>query len=172
MRVAIIISRIEQLGPVKVIQALVNSFSKYQKLQIKVFYLDKTVDPSIKMIVPVERLNFRTFPFDDYDIIHTNGIRPDLFAFVNRNKIDADLLDDGAGAAGGAPVRAAPAGECRAGHHRQPAWMPAGVAARLGRVGVQLLPWSASGPASRPSRCRRRRCTRCGTPLGGPATGS
>lgn len=87
MRVAIIISRIEQLGPVKVIQALVNSFSKYQKLQIKVFYLDKTVDPSIKMIVPVERLNFRTFPFDDYDIIHTNGIRPDLFAFVNRNKI-------------------------------------------------------------------------------------
>lgn len=87
MRVAIIIPRLDQLGPVKVIQALVNSLREIEKLQIKVFYLDKTVDPQAKMMVPVERLDHGRFRFSDYDIIHTNGIRPDLFAFINRKKI-------------------------------------------------------------------------------------
>ena len=87
MRVAIIIPRLEQLGPVKVIQALVNILSNAEQLKITVFYLDKTVDPQIKMMVPVERLDLSRFCFNDYDIIHTNGIRPDLFAFINRKKI-------------------------------------------------------------------------------------
>jgi len=87
MKVAIIISRIEPLGPVKVIQALVNSLSKNQELKINVFYIDKKVDPEMKMMVPVERLDRKTFNFSEYDIIHTNGIRPDLFAFRNRKKI-------------------------------------------------------------------------------------
>jgi len=87
MRVAIIISRIEQLGPVKVIQALVNSLCNIDQLKIKVFYLDRTVDPHIRMMVPAERLDRKHFSFGDYDIIHTNGIRPDFFAFFNRKKI-------------------------------------------------------------------------------------
>lgn len=87
MRVAIIIPRIGQLGPVKVIQALVNTLYKREDIQIMVFYMDKNVDPCVKMMVPVERLNSDKFLFNDYDIIHTNGIRPDLFAFINRKKI-------------------------------------------------------------------------------------
>ena len=87
MRVAIIVPRHTQLGPVKVIQALVNSLREIKELKIKVFYLDKTVDPELKMMVPAERLNYRSFCFSDYDIIHTHGIRPDLFAFINRKKI-------------------------------------------------------------------------------------
>lgn len=87
MRVAIIIPRLEELGPVKSIQSLVNSLCGIEKLQIKVFYLDKPIDPRIKMMVPVERLDPGNFRFGDYDIIHTNGIRPDLFAFINRKKI-------------------------------------------------------------------------------------
>jgi L-malate glycosyltransferase len=87
MKVAIIIPRISQAGPVKVIQALVNSMLKNEEIHIKVFYLDKVVDPVVNMRVPVERLIPRKFSFGDYDIIHTNGIRPDLFAFINRKKI-------------------------------------------------------------------------------------
>jgi glycosyltransferase involved in cell wall biosynthesis len=87
MRVAIIIPRIAQLGPVKVIQALVNLLCEFEELQIRIFCLDKTVDPQVNMMVPVERLIYRSFCFSDYDIIHTNGIRPDLFAFINRRKI-------------------------------------------------------------------------------------
>ena len=39
------------------------------------------------MMVPVERLDLRSFRFSDFDIIHTNGIRPDLLAFIYRRKI-------------------------------------------------------------------------------------
>jgi L-malate glycosyltransferase len=39
------------------------------------------------MAVPVERLDYSKFCFPDFDIIHTNGIRPDMFAFLNRKKI-------------------------------------------------------------------------------------
>jgi len=87
MRIAIIISRLEELGPVKSIQALVNSLYEIKKIQIKLYYIDKTVDHQINIIVPVERLDAVNFRFDDYDIIHTNGIRPDFFAFRNRKKI-------------------------------------------------------------------------------------
>jgi glycosyltransferase involved in cell wall biosynthesis len=91
MRVAIIVSRIEQLGPVKVIQNLVNSLVEFDDLIIKVFYLDKNVDQSIRMAMPVERLDRHNFCFSDFDIIHTNGIRPDLFAFLNRKKIKCHI---------------------------------------------------------------------------------
>jgi L-malate glycosyltransferase len=87
IRVAIILSRIDQLGPVKVIQNLVNYLIRFDDLKIKVFYLDKRVDEKIIMAVPAERLDRRNFRFSEYDIIHTNGLRPDLFAFNNRGKI-------------------------------------------------------------------------------------
>lgn len=69
------------------VQELVNALYDNSLIRIKVFYFDKIVDPLLKLSVPVERLNPINFPFDDFDIIHTNGIRPDLFAFINRKKI-------------------------------------------------------------------------------------
>jgi glycosyltransferase involved in cell wall biosynthesis len=87
MRIAIIIPRLEELGPIKSVQALVNSLSKMEKVEIKVFYIDRNVDMAIVMAVPTERLQRRSFQFRDYDIIHTNGIRPDFFAFINHKKI-------------------------------------------------------------------------------------
>jgi L-malate glycosyltransferase len=87
MRVAIILPRIDLLGPIKVIQNLVNSFNGSDDFEIKIFYIDKDVDDSVRISVPMERLICRNFCFTDYDIIHTNGIRPDLFAFLNRKRI-------------------------------------------------------------------------------------
>ena len=75
------------LGPVKVIETLVNALIDFKELSIKVFYLDKRIDQKIKMKVSVEQLNWWKFQFNDFDILHTNGIRPDLFAFLNRKKI-------------------------------------------------------------------------------------
>jgi L-malate glycosyltransferase len=72
---------------VKVIENLVNASVKFDDLAIRVFYIDKKVDPHIRIKVPVERLDRRKFSFDDFDILHTNGLRPDLFAFLNRSKI-------------------------------------------------------------------------------------
>jgi glycosyltransferase involved in cell wall biosynthesis len=69
----------------------VNSLSENTDLQLKVFYIDKTVDPLIKINVPTEKLNQHNFCFDEYDIIHTTGIRPDFFAFINRRKIKCHI---------------------------------------------------------------------------------
>jgi L-malate glycosyltransferase len=87
LKIAIIVSRIEEAGPVKVIQNLVNSLRDADNLKISVFYIDKNIDLTVRMSVPVARLDRRNFRFSDFDIIHTNGIRPDLFAFLNRKKI-------------------------------------------------------------------------------------
>lgn len=87
MRIAIILPRIDQNSPVKVIQNLVNSLVISGNISIKVFHIDKKVDQSIRMDMPIERLVYSKFCFSDFDIIHTNGIRPDLFAFLNRKKI-------------------------------------------------------------------------------------
>jgi L-malate glycosyltransferase len=87
MKVAIIIPALVQVGPVKLMETLVNSLNGIENLWINVFYLDKAIDPHLKIMAPVEKLNRKTFRFGDYDIIHTNGIRPDLFAFINRKKI-------------------------------------------------------------------------------------
>jgi glycosyltransferase involved in cell wall biosynthesis len=68
-------------------QNLVNALVENEAFSIRVFYLDKKVDTNVAMSVPAEQLNPGKFRFTDFDIIHTNGIRPDLFAFWNRRKI-------------------------------------------------------------------------------------
>jgi glycosyltransferase involved in cell wall biosynthesis len=87
IRVAIIITRIDNLGPVKVISNLVNSLIGQNEIRVSVFYIDKEVNDQIKMNIPVQRLKLRDFRFNDFDIVHTSGIRPDLFAFLHRKKI-------------------------------------------------------------------------------------
>jgi glycosyltransferase involved in cell wall biosynthesis len=87
VRIAIIIPRLVARGPIKVMQALVNCLAGSDGINIEVFYLDKEVDESVTMRVPVHRYNSSTFRFEDFDIVHTNGIRPDLKAFLNRRKI-------------------------------------------------------------------------------------
>jgi L-malate glycosyltransferase len=88
VKIAIIIPRIEYCGPVIVIRNLVNSIQN--TTDIKLFYLDKKIDPGIHMKVPVERYN-STFNFEDYDIIHTTGIRPDRIAYFNRRRIKCHI---------------------------------------------------------------------------------
>jgi L-malate glycosyltransferase len=87
MKIAFIIPRIDSLGPIFVTQTLINSLCNYEDLEMKLFYFDKQVDPEIKLNIPSERLDLFNFNFEDFDIVHTNGIRPDLFAFLNRKKI-------------------------------------------------------------------------------------
>jgi glycosyltransferase involved in cell wall biosynthesis len=87
MRVAVIISRIEELGPVKSTQDIVNSLALERDIQLRLYYLDEEVDQSIKFLIPVEKYDKEKFNFDRFDIIHTSGIRPDFLAFINRKRI-------------------------------------------------------------------------------------
>jgi L-malate glycosyltransferase len=68
-------------------QNLVNALVDNEAFLIRVFYMDNKVDTNVRMSVRAEQLYPGKFRFTDFDIIHTNGIRPDLFAFWNRRKI-------------------------------------------------------------------------------------
>jgi glycosyltransferase involved in cell wall biosynthesis len=87
MRVAIIVPALAHSGPELVIKYLSDELSKNDKFKVRIYYLDKKIDPELELSVPVERLSAWRFPFSDFDIIHTNGLRPDLFAYLNRKKI-------------------------------------------------------------------------------------
>lgn len=86
-RVAIIIPRLALLGPVIVMQNLVNEIYNDRNLSLKLFYIDRKIDPGMDIGIQVERLNWTKFSYEDFDIIHTSGLRPDLFAFLYRKKI-------------------------------------------------------------------------------------
>jgi L-malate glycosyltransferase len=87
IRIGIIVSRIANLGPVLVMQNLINALVDDKTFSIRVFYMDSKVDPNVRLSVNPEQINRGKFRFTDFDIIHTNGIRPDLFAYLNRRKI-------------------------------------------------------------------------------------
>ncbi len=87
MRVAIIIPRLAQLGPVTVMQSLVSCLSRRSDIDIRVYYFDSNTDPRVTFDASAERIAIKNFHFEDFDIIHTNGIRPDLFAWLNRKRI-------------------------------------------------------------------------------------
>jgi L-malate glycosyltransferase len=87
VRVAIIIPSVERLGPILMIQTLVNSLSQKENLEIDVYYLDKKIDSGIKIAATMIRYSFSSMRYEDYDIVHTNGIRPDFLAFLNRKRI-------------------------------------------------------------------------------------
>jgi glycosyltransferase involved in cell wall biosynthesis len=87
MKVAIILTSARHSGPVKVIQVLAHYLREFPDIQLKVFLLKNVAQNSMKIDVPLMLMDRGKFTFEDYDIIHTSGIRPDLFAFLNRGKI-------------------------------------------------------------------------------------
>ena len=91
MKIALIVTALKQAGPVKVMEALVQYLSEYPDTRVEVYHLDNFTDSVINLAVPVKYMDKKVFPFEDFDIIHTNGIRPDFFAFINRKKIKYHL---------------------------------------------------------------------------------
>jgi L-malate glycosyltransferase len=87
MRIAIIIPRPVHLGPAIVMKALINSLDGISNLSLDLFYLNSPKENEPELNFPSLKFHRSTFRFEDYDIIHTNGIKPDLIAFLNRKRI-------------------------------------------------------------------------------------
>ena len=87
MRIAVLIPKLMHLGPIRVVEYLVNALKNEQDLQITVFYLDDFVKPDVTLTVKTEKFRKKSFCFADFDLVQTNGIRSDLIAFLNRRKI-------------------------------------------------------------------------------------
>ena len=80
MKIAYILSSLRNKGPIKVVKIMVDEFVKNHH-SVKVFYFDDVYDDILKFNCKTEKIFFwRKRDFKGYDVVHTHGIRPDLYA--------------------------------------------------------------------------------------------
>ncbi|SMG23440.1 Glycosyltransferase involved in cell wall bisynthesis [Marivirga sericea] len=86
MQIAIILPSLAKKGPILVAKELADALFKYN-VQIHVYYFDEKVEidfpGKVEKIKIFDRLNFEKF-----DVVHSHGIRPDFFVYLNRKRID------------------------------------------------------------------------------------
>ena len=91
INIAIIVPSLANKGPVKVVKNLIDaSLKKDNCRQIKytLFYFDQITDLDVECdIYHISQITPQNF-----DIIHTNGIRPDFWAYRNRSKIKKHVV--------------------------------------------------------------------------------
>jgi L-malate glycosyltransferase len=87
MRIAFIISSLKEYGPVIVTKTLASELRKKDDVHTILYTLDKSWKLNQDPELIVRKFIFYNFPFDDFDIVHTSGIRPDLIGNLFRKKI-------------------------------------------------------------------------------------
>lgn len=82
MNIAYIVPKLTNKGPVIVVKELVSMMTRHNH-KCKVFYFDEGVEMS--MPCETEHISiYRSFDFNSFDIIHSHGIRPDLYVFMHK----------------------------------------------------------------------------------------
>lgn len=82
MRIAFILPSLENKGPIVFTQYLIQGL-KDKVDYIQVFYFKKS--EAINLEVPVMQINLlEKINFEEYDIVHTTGAKPDLYGWINR----------------------------------------------------------------------------------------
>ena len=82
MNIAYIIPKRINAGPILVVQELVKQMILHGHSCI-VFYFDEGQE--INFLCPTKKISFsQRIDFNSYDIIHTHGLRPDLYIFLHK----------------------------------------------------------------------------------------
>jgi len=85
MKIAIIISAKKNTGSISVFRDLINEYLTDSKLEVELFYLDNINDLEFKC--SSTKINqFGILKSYNYDIVHSTGIRPDFYVFLNKFK--------------------------------------------------------------------------------------
>ena len=87
MRVAIILTRPVFLGPSIVLGDMINSLSGTESLTFDLYCIREPEANETEFNHNWIKFRYKSFRFEDYDIIHTSGIQPDLIAFLYRKRI-------------------------------------------------------------------------------------
>lgn len=80
MRIAIVVPSLRNLGPLIVVKDLVSSLKMHN---IDIFYFDD-YENVLSFDVKCRRISFfKFFDFSEYDVVHSHGIRPDIYTALN-----------------------------------------------------------------------------------------
>lgn len=82
MKVAFIIPSLANKGPIIVVQNLILGLVQ-KGVDCHVYYFDSIFE--LKMDCPLTQIKFReSINMDEYDIVHSHGLRPDIYVFLHR----------------------------------------------------------------------------------------
>lgn len=91
MKIAYIVPKLKDSGLTIIPFCLAKTFSQFN--EIKIFYLSETESPSdnLSLKVPVQKIKLTQFlpELNDYNIIHSHGLLPDLYILLHSNEIKA-----------------------------------------------------------------------------------
>ncbi|MDO3666195.1 glycosyltransferase family 4 protein [Acinetobacter higginsii] len=86
MKIAFIIPSLRNLGPIIVVENIIHLLSKKNDIEITVFYFDHFESDILNFEVTCKKISFfKNYDFSGYDVIHTHGLRPDIYTFFNRS---------------------------------------------------------------------------------------
>lgn len=91
IKIAFILPSLKNLGPIIVVKDIVDGLLKNENLSITIFYFDEFEEDILDFGVNCIRINFfHKLELSEFDIIHTHGIRPDLYTKIH--KFDSFLI--------------------------------------------------------------------------------
>lgn len=82
MKIAYILSSLENAGPIVVAYELVQQLIKHNHT-VEVFYFDDKID--LDFPCSIHKISmWKQFKFHNYDLVHCHGLRPDLFVLLHK----------------------------------------------------------------------------------------
>ncbi|MGD0340080.1 MAG: glycosyltransferase family 4 protein [Bacteroidales bacterium] len=87
MKVGIILPSNKYAGPGKVIESLLTELISFNDIEVDLYLLKELHENIIRFPVTARIFNRKSIHFENYDVIHTNGILPDLIAFCFKKRI-------------------------------------------------------------------------------------
>jgi len=87
MRIAFILTALVNQGSISVFKELITHL-KPKDVVVDLYYFDEKIENDIDC--NKQRISFsKSLPTYDYDIVHSTGIRPDLYVYLNKRKFSA-----------------------------------------------------------------------------------
>lgn len=91
MKIAFLLPSLKNLGPIIVVKDIIDGLLKNKNVSVTVFYFDDFKEDILDFSVNCIKISFfHKFDFNGFDIIHTHGIRPDLYTKIH--KFDSLLI--------------------------------------------------------------------------------
>lgn len=85
IKIAFLLPSLKNLGPIIVVKDIVDGLLKNKNLSVTVFYFDDIKEDVLSFAVNCIKIDFlRKHDFSDFDIIHSHGLRPDIYTFFNK----------------------------------------------------------------------------------------
>lgn len=85
MKIAIIIPSLANKGPVRVVSEIVRGLNN-TNVEVQLFYFDRA-SREIEINVPKKQISFfQSIDFEEFDIVHSHGMRPDLYLSLHSSK--------------------------------------------------------------------------------------